>query len=338
MDSNASSIGLDNPVFSGRLRVPTRPVTPRSARATAVRTRFVTEDIQEQAVETVPALAVEAPSATIDIPDASHLTQPEAKTSALTPQTTTPLVKEDSEDLVPPLRFQFEDIDQDSYTRKTHYKRHYRGVFVSRVLVGLAVLLLLAGSYVVASGYRTNKTIGASNNNAAVGGEDKPDETEPTEQDINTYTVAPDQPRFITIDKVSKKARVRSVGINATGQIQTPSNVFDAGWYADSVKPGSPGGASVIDGHVSGFTEKGVFYELKNAQNGDIITVELGSGQVVRYKVVAKETYAADKVDMAKVLVAHNTAKHGLNLITCTGSVQGMEYSHRLVVFTEAIS
>ena len=62
-------------------------------------------------------------------------------------------------------------------------------------------------------------------------------EVEPTEQEVREYTVAPDRPRYLTVEKLGiNKARILPMGVNAKGELATPNNIFDVGWYYDSGK------------------------------------------------------------------------------------------------------
>ena len=161
-----------------------------------------------------------------------------------------------------------------------------------------------------------------------------PNTTAPPANSVDTYTVAPNMPRVIDIPSIGVRARVLSVGLDSTGAIKTPNNVFDTAWYNGSSLPGDPG-ASLIDGHVSGWTTHGVFYSLKNVQTGASIQIERGDGQKLNYVVIKTMSYDANNVDMATVLSSAIPGRSGLNLITCSGSVVSgtSDFSQRLVVF-----
>jgi LPXTG-site transpeptidase (sortase) family protein len=91
----------------------------------------------------------------------------------------------------------------------------------------------------------------------------------------------------------------------------------------------------LIDGHVSSWTTAGVFHELRELKQGDMINVERGDGTTFDYKVVTTQVYKYDAVDMNKVLAPIDPARPGLNLITCSGQVVDgtNDFSRRLVVF-----
>lgn len=158
------------------------------------------------------------------------------------------------------------------------------------------------------------------------------DETPPT--NVDSYVVAPDLPRYIIIDKLDIKARVKRMGVGADNAVQTPKNIFDTGWYDGSAKPGETG-ATFINGHVSGPTQRGIFYKIKNLRTGDPIVIEKGDGSKLTYIVASSESFPVDQVDMNKVLRPYGNAKKGLTLMTCGGSFDRttQEYTERVVVY-----
>lgn len=211
----------------------------------------------------------------------------------------------------------------------------------------MSLAIFVLGGYVSLSALRTNQEVTAivNQSDTAAGGdadegtESMPSTSKPTNNSLASYTVAPDMPRYLSIPDLDVRARVRHVGTNDKGQVAAPSNVHDTAWYNNSAKPGTPG-AALIDGHVSSWTTKGVFYGLKQLSPGAIVEVERGDGQKLRYRVVKSQIYSADQVDMATALRPVTTGKEGLNLITCTGKVKKgtSEFEQRLVVFTERIN
>jgi LPXTG-site transpeptidase (sortase) family protein len=124
------------------------------------------------------------------------------------------------------------------------------------------------------------------------------------------------------------------MGVSTKNQLQAPGNVYDAGWYNASAQPGQPG-AMLIDGHISSWTTQGVFYGLNKLKAGDAITITRGDGQKFTYGVVKVATVDAKSVDMSSLLVSADTAKPGLNLISCSGDVipGSNEFDKRITVY-----
>ena len=143
-------------------------------------------------------------------------------------------------------------------------------------------------------------------------------EVKPTPGD---YQVPADHPRFISVEKIGvKNARIIGVGVRPDGAMGTPYNIYDAGWYVHSGKPGK-GGTLLMNGHNGGPTMSGIFKKLPTIQKGDIIEIERGDGARFKYSVV--ETYIvplseADK-HMDKAQESPVAGTESLTLITCTG-------------------
>lgn len=144
-------------------------------------------------------------------------------------------------------------------------------------------------------------------------------------------------PVRLSIPKIGVSANVQHVGVNAVGNMATPTNAYDVAWYRPGVAPGNQGSA-VIAGHVNTRdTAQGVFYRLNDLAVGDIVEVTDGLGKKLRFRVVQKKLldYTASPEE-----VFGATSARRLNLITCTGDwlPDQKTYDQRLVVFTELIS
>jgi sortase (surface protein transpeptidase) len=291
------TIRLDNPIFTGRLRVDEAVPVKKEDKPQGVLRKTTTgdiwidvyqaesQDISAAAVETKPADRVELPPVTVTVPPTFHY---------------------------------------------RHHEPSKQLVWQRRALTAMAVILFTVGLAVAVHTFLLNKKIegpqGTAQASPAAAVEEKQDS-------IYDYQVAPDMPRFLKIDKINVFARVLPVGKDSNHQITAPSSVHDAGWYKASAKPGAPAGASLIDGHVSGKTESGIFKQLHSITVGDEISVERGDGTVLQYEVTGKKEYDANSVDMRAALTSSDPSKPGLNLITCSGQVQGDKYSKRLIVF-----
>jgi sortase (surface protein transpeptidase) len=214
-----------------------------------------------------------------------------------------------------------------------------------KVLFGLALLLFAGGGFVSLQTLHTNHAASAqvsalSQKADNQGGQNDalPSTTKPSSAAVKNYVVAPDLPRYIKIPKLSVNARVLQVGVTSSGALGTPNNVYDAAWYTGSSKPGQPG-AMLIDGHVSSWTTRGVFYGLKRLVAGDKIQIQRGDGQVFNYQVVKSQMFADDNVDMQAAVRPVTAGKQGLNLISCIGKVKKgtNEFDHRIIVFAEQV-
>lgn len=212
--------------------------------------------------------------------------------------------------------------------KKTQAERGKKNNSLFWVLIFISVLLIFTGIFLIVS-----RKQAAAPPHVSV--EHAPSSSKPSKKVVDNYVVAPDLPRYISAPEISvPKTRVIQLGLLANNQIAAPSNIYDAGWYNGSAKPGQDG-AMFIYAHVSSWTANGVFYHLKNLQSGDKITVERGDGKVFNYNVVATKIYPYNHVDMNAALSPYSGVTQGLNLMTCTGHViKGTsEFNERLVVF-----
>lgn len=204
-------------------------------------------------------------------------------------------------------------------------------------LLGLAAVLFLLRVMIWEGNYYHDQE-GHERASSNIIANDNVDETEVTEDDLNNYTVAPDRPRFLIIEKLNIKARVLEVGINNEGELATPRSIFDVGWYGLSAKPGEPG-TMLIDGHNGGPTKVGVFKYTPSLKEGDIITIERGDGTIFNYSVVDNTTVPLDEADayMETAQQSPTEASESITLITCTGEWSQPQQTYLARQFTRAV-
>lgn len=318
---SSQRIAQDSPYMAGRLReYGRRPTYERRPIVVSPRPRQIS-DFLVASPSTLSLVALPAP-------------QKQSQPSPPTEQQTKILTHQ------PQIR-QTKAVEPDSSPKsEPKQKRNFSRMNI--ISVSLIIVLFAIGSGVALLQLRTNKHVAAqvqqaaTNNSDSGDGDNPPDETKPN--NLGAYTVPPDQPRYLSISKLSVHARVRRLGVKANNELQAPNNIYDTGWYEDSAKPGDAGGAILIDGHVHGPNIPGVFYGLKTLKAGDNIQIERGDGLKYNFKVVKLQTYDVDKVDMAAALTPIIPGKLGLNLITCAGQLDqtGNHYEQRLVVFATA--
>ena len=150
--------------------------------------------------------------------------------------------------------------------------------------------------------------------------------------------MAPDRPRYLMIEKLGiARSRVIPVG-SANGEMGTPNNIFDVGWYTGSGKPGQ-GKTMIIDGHNGGPHVLGVFKALPSLAAGDIIQVERGDGQLFRYKVVENKEVPLAEADayMHVAAISPEPGKESVTLISCTGEWSQAQGTYLSRQFTRAI-
>ena len=152
-----------------------------------------------------------------------------------------------------------------------------------------------------------------------------------------SYAVPADQPRYLTIKKLGIHAPVVSLGLTTGGAVDTPKNIWNAGWYNGSAKPGNDG-ATLIDGHSSA-SHGALFGNLDKLAAGDQIQVERGDGTVLTYKIAYTTIVNRNSVDMGSMMKPYGGAAKGLNIITCTGKWIDAEKTleNRVLVYAQQI-
>ena len=217
-----------------------------------------------------------------------------------------------------------------------------------RIMIGGIILVILAVAGYVAYDFwmvhkKTQAILGAPGIIATTSddGEETDEGVETTpvvKDDLSSYKVAADQPRILSIDSLGLEARVRPLGLNNDNSIKAPKNIYDAGWYTGSAKPGQQG-AMFIDGHASGSTRQGLFAYLDTLKIGDTVSVEKGDGETLNYEVVKVSTIPLTAIDMGSILAPYAGVDNGLNLMTCTGRwvKDSATLDHRVVVYTKQV-
>lgn len=139
-------------------------------------------------------------------------------------------------------------------------------------------------------------------------------------------------PTRLVIPSIEVDAKVQHVGVNAKGNMATPSNFKDVAWYKNGPSPGENGNA-VIAGHLdNGLGLPAVFWRLRELRPGNEISIEAEDGSVQRFVVTDVQSYQYKEVPTA--LIFNPTGPAGLTLITCDGTWIAREktYDRRLVV------
>lgn len=216
-------------------------------------------------------------------------------------------------------------------------KQHQKLAVLSKSSIFIASIIFMIGLFVTWQQLQGNQ-IASSPQNIQTTTEAQPSTEKLPEDHFTRHTAAPNEPRYLFIDKISVKSIVRPLGVTSDNHLEAPANIHEAGWYHKSAKPGEEG-ATVIDGHVGLNQAPGIFHQLSTLQPGDIVRIEKGSGEHLSYAVSKTQLYNADNVDMAAALSPVNSAKPGLNLITCAGtySSETQTFDQRLVVYAQQL-
>ena len=167
---------------------------------------------------------------------------------------------------------------------------------------------------------------------------------EPTRQRETTPALPAPKPSVsgptrLLIPAIGIDASIENIGILTNGDLATPTQHpwEDVGWYHLGPRPGENGSA-VIAGHLDrpgGAPD--VFWNLRNMQPGDIVTVVAGNGASLHFRVTQVAAYPPDQAPLQQIFA--NPGGKFLNLITCAGDWIPSEHQTtlRLVVYTSLI-
>lgn len=167
------------------------------------------------------------------------------------------------------------------------------------------------------------------------------DNTEPTDQQIIEYIVAPDKPRYFTIPYLGiYNRRIVELGLKGEGEMATPYNAYDVGWYtgSGSVLPGQRG-VTVMNAH-GGDLGYGIFRTLPKLPIGETIKIEMGDGRVFTYRVVESvKKMIGDEANnyMSTAFTPLDSTGNTLTLITCTGDWLQTSWTYNQRLFVRAI-
>ncbi|MFZ1683177.1 MAG: class F sortase [Candidatus Zixiibacteriota bacterium] len=166
-----------------------------------------------------------------------------------------------------------------------------------------------------------------------------PAEAEVTPKAYASYKVDPEAPRYLIIPDIGVKARIKSTGLTKAGAVDAPKNLNDVSWYNESAVPGNANGASLLLGHMSGWTVPGVFKKINKLQAGMRFEVEKGNGEKLTYEVVKGEQIPVSQLNMSKILREDIAGQHDLKLMTCSGKYNKntKEFEDRYIVYAKII-
>ncbi|GAA1815019.1 class F sortase [Planosporangium flavigriseum] len=221
-----------------------------------------------------------------------------------------------------------------------HLPRLARGAGVTAVLLALAALANVgrpARLPVTPDPYQSAWVVPPTVPRASVGQPAQPvfPRATRTASPRPTLTALPrSKPVRVSIPAIDAASSLMPLGLNPDRTVQVPplSDPMQAGWYSLGPTPGEVG-ASVILGHVDGYSEPGIFFRLRDVRPGDRILVTREDGTTVRFMVYRTEQVPKDDFPTEKVYRA--AARPELRLITCGGSFdsQSGNYRDNVLVF-----
>jgi sortase (surface protein transpeptidase) len=184
-------------------------------------------------------------------------------------------------------------------------------------------------------------------------GEATPGATVPSagyDQAIPAATVAPlpdvPAPVRMVIEKIGVNAPIITLGLDAYRLPEVPYDPYVVVWYDFSAKPGQGGNAAFaghVDWTVNGQPVTGVFWGIKDLQQGDVVKILREDGSELQYSVT--HVLAIDYGDPEGVKVMYPTPNDVITLVSCGGTwipdpsmALGGDYTHRIVVRAELVA
>lgn len=203
----------------------------------------------------------------------------------------------------------------------------------AKFLPSFFIMLLVVGSIFLLVSQRRDAAVQADRNalTSLIDEGDTPSEKRPYNE-VN-YHVAPALPRTLKISKLGVDARVVRTTVRVNSEPAWPTNIYDAGWYENSAKPGEEG-ATLLIGHLSGSERNGVFFDLTSLVPGDTIELTTGNGAIHHYYIVKMEAYRRNQIDTSLLSQSAVPGRSGLNLLTAVGNFErNADVVQQLVVF-----
>lgn len=205
----------------------------------------------------------------------------------------------------------------------------------SIVLVAAIGLLLFSGLGFWQRYQATHADVSLTSEETITSSSAEPDET-PVSPAVD-YKVAADQPRRILLPSIDSEGFVQRVGVDQHGAVAVPNNIHMVGWFVGNDVPGSAG-LSIIDGHVQGKYQAGVFKKLEQLKAGDNFSIEFGDNSRKSFEVVSVTSYPVDGVN-EPLFKKRSDIQSQLNLITCGGRYdkQANQYLERVLVISKLL-
>jgi len=139
---------------------------------------------------------------------------------------------------------------------------------------------------------------------------------------------------IVESDNMNIDAPVGSYGSN-DGTMEIPSDAGEVGWYKNGASPGEVGSA-VLAAHVSIKSQgRGVFYDLKDLNLEDRVTVLYDDGSELEFEVVGNQTYLKTELPYEDIFSSDGSPR--LTLVTCGGEFDSSESSFDSNVVVTAV-
>ena len=154
---------------------------------------------------------------------------------------------------------------------------------------------------------------------------------------VATLATARSVPTNLSIPAIGLSVSLSTLGTNADGTVQVPTDVQQPGWFRLGPSPGQVGSA-VILGHVDNYAGPGVFFQLRTLVAGDQVYVTLSDGDTAQFGVSSVAMYSKQQFPAQDVYASHGSS--ALQLVTCGGVFdhQTGSYLSNIVVYSSLVA
>jgi sortase (surface protein transpeptidase) len=161
--------------------------------------------------------------------------------------------------------------------------------------------------------------------------------TAPVKAKMVPLVAARSTPTELEVPAIGLAVSLSTLGLNADGTVQVPTDIQQPGWFRLGPSPGQMGSA-VILGHVDSYQGPAVFFKLRSLVAGDLITVNLADGRTAQFKVTSVAMYLKSNFPDQAVYGAHGSSE--LQLVTCAGTfdTQTGHYLSNIVVYSSLVA
>jgi sortase (surface protein transpeptidase) len=207
---------------------------------------------------------------------------------------------------------------------------------VSKSWLFAAAFLLLAGAAAISVGVRGgNHALPAPSPSATAKRFAAP--AAKPRPGVATLATVRSVPTNLSIPAIGLSVSLSTLGTNADGTVQVPTDVQQPGWFRLGPSPGQEGSA-VILGHVDNYTGPGVFFQLRTLVAGDQVYVTLGDGDTAQFAVNSVAMYSKQQFPDQGVYASHGSS--ALQLVTCGGVFdhQTGSYLSNIVVYSSLVA
>jgi Sortase domain len=144
-------------------------------------------------------------------------------------------------------------------------------------------------------------------------------------------------PVQLGVPAIGLNVSLSTLGLNADGTVQVPTNIAQPGWYRLGPSPGQDGSA-VILGHVDSYRGPAIFYKLRSLVPGDLVDVSLADGVSAQFKVTFVAMYSKSSFPDQEVYGGQGHSS--LQLVTCGGAFDSHtgHYLSNVVVYTSLVA